>query len=56
MFSYLWNAFVSGLLFFVYLISYSWWWIFAVIIFLLMSFLDTMEVNNLYEDDQRDVL
>lgn len=53
---YLWNAFVSGILFFVYLIANSWWWIFGIVIFVALAVLDTKEVDDLYEDDERAIL
>ncbi len=56
MFVYLWNAVCSGLLFFAYLIADSWWWIFAAVAFVLMSILETTEIDSMYEDDERDVL
>lgn len=56
MFAYLWSALISGILFFVYLVADSWWWIFGIITFVLLSLLDTFEVDSMYEDDERDVL
>lgn len=55
MFSFLWNAFISGILFFVYLIADSWWWLFGVVLFVLMALLEGKEVNDMYMDDEREI-
>ena len=52
---YLWNAFISGVLFFAYLIADSWWWIFGVIVFVLLAILEGKEVDEMFQDDEREV-
>lgn len=53
---YIINAFISGILFFAYLIVDSWWWILGFIVIILLSLLDTHEINEMYMDDEREIL
>lgn len=53
---YIVNAFVSGVLFYVDLFVSSWWWIFLVLAFGGMCYLDNKEIEETYIDDDRTIL
>ncbi len=53
---YLWNSFISGILFYVYLIAYSWWWFFAIALFVVLSLIETKDVEYMYMDDKREII
>lgn len=50
------KAFVSGLLTLIYLIGDNWFWIFGIIFFIGCAVLETKEISNEFEDDERQIL
>lgn len=52
----IWNGFVSGLLTIIYLIIDNWYWIFGIFFFVGCMILETKEIQNEFEDDNRQIL
>lgn len=52
----IWNAFLSGLLYFFYLIVDGWFWIFAIAGLIVMAIVENKEINSDYVEDDRHVL
>lgn len=50
------KAFISGLLTLIYLIGDNWFWIFGIIFFIGCAVLETKEISNEFEDDERQIL
>lgn len=52
----LFKGFISGLLSLIYLVGDNWFWIFGIIFFAGCTVLETQEISNEFEDDNRQIL
>ena len=50
------KAFASGILSVIYLLGDNWYWIFGITFFIGCMVLDTKEIEDEFEDDERNVL
>lgn len=52
----IWNAFLSGLLYFFYLIIDGWFWIFAIAGLIALALLENRDINSEYVEEERHIL
>lgn len=52
----IWNAFLSGLLYLLYMFTESWFWIIGIAIFVVMAYLENKDISEQYVDDERRLL
>lgn len=50
------KGFISGILTIIYLLGENWYWIFGMIFFIGCAVLETKEISNEFEDDERQIL
>ncbi len=50
------NGFISGLLTLVYLVVDNWFWIFGIIFYVGLAVLESKDIVESFEDDQRQIL